>query len=63
MDPWDNGFVDLVGEQDLLGQRGPHRRYGHRMAVGVAEPRSVKLSSRWRSTGPPHTPRRSALPI
>ncbi len=34
VDPWDTGFVDLAGDQGLLGATGrPHRRSGHRLAL------------------------------
>ena len=61
VDPWDTGFVDLAGDQGLLGQR--EGRTGAAVIDWLSE-RSAAVPgggrSSWRSTRPRSTPRRSA---
>ncbi len=62
VDPWDTGFVDLAGDQGLLGQR--EGRTGAAVIDWLSERTrsSARPSSTSRSTQPPSTPRRSAHP-
>jgi hypothetical protein len=63
IDPWDTGFVDLDGEQGLLGQR--EGRTGATVVAWLSERGSAfrEAVEYVAIDRPPHTPGRSARPI
>ena len=61
VDPWDTGFVDLAGDQGLLGNAKAAPRRGRRW-LSERIPQFREASSTSRSIPRPPTPRRSAHP-